>query len=283
MSSALCSPERERLNEPQKTTSSATGDLRVHEVVEAAGRPRRGVLPGERRAARGSSRAAGSSTPTPSSPSTARGRTRAASRRRSRRRRRGPLRPPAPASPARGPRRSPASRCGHGAWRGRSPSPRDARARRRSRDRTTAARARPPTSTRRGSTRPTSGTGRPDHSSSNASEYASPRSGDSTVTRTFSCRVQESSVQFVDPVSTAASVAHRELVMHEVRDARDRQRRRPAATRCPRDALCRRRRHRDRVGVIDVVHEPHRDAALAAPAAARRARCASLSPERSRS
>ena len=42
------------------------------------------------------------------------------------------------------------------------------------------------------------------HSCSNASVYAYAISGERTVAMTFSCRVHESSVQFVDPVHTAS-------------------------------------------------------------------------------
>ena len=52
--------------------------------------------------------------------------------------------------------------------------------------------------------------------------YAAATAGDSTAATTFSCRVQESSVQFIEPVQTLCAVAHAELVVHEVAPAGDR-------------------------------------------------------------
>ena len=41
------------------------------------------------------------------------------------------------------------------------------------------------------------------------------------MTITFSSRVQESAVQFVEPVQTSLAVAHDVLVVHQVRYARN--------------------------------------------------------------
>jgi hypothetical protein len=56
------------------------------------------------------------------------------------------------------------------------------------------------------------------------------------------------------------AVAHDELVVHQVGDARDRLRRH-AKRRDQLGVRLRRRRHRDRVRVVDVVDDPHRHAA----------------------
>ena len=85
--------------------------------------------------------------------------------------------------------------------------------------------------------------------------------GAETRTTTFSCRVHESSVQFIEPVQTSRAVADAVLVVHQVGD-----RRRWRASR--REGLDRlrprlgRRRHRDRSRVGDVVDEPDADATL---------------------
>ena len=62
----------------------------------------------------------------------------------------------------------------------------------------------PPTSAGRGSTFPERSTMPLSQSCPNASEYAYAIAGDSTVTIAFSCRDQESSVQFAEPVQTAS-------------------------------------------------------------------------------
>ena len=78
---------------------------------------------------------------------------------------------------------------------------------------------------------------------------------------TFSWRDHESSVQFVDPAQHRLAVAHDELVVHEVGNAGDR-----ACLEGERlDRLgrgLRRRGHRDRPWVGDVVDEADGDAAL---------------------
>ena len=56
----------------------------------------------------------------------------------------------------------------------------------------------------RGSTLPERSTSRCSQSSAKFAAYAPASGPDSTATSTFSCRVQESTVQFADPVSTAA-------------------------------------------------------------------------------
>ena len=111
------------------------------------------------------------------------------------------------------------------------------------------------------STLPLCATLRVVQSCSKSSRYRAATAAESTVTITFSSRVHESAVQFVDPVHTEARVAHDVLVVHEVGYARDRGRR-------ERHGLDRvgigdrRRRHRHLHGVVEVVRQADGDAAL---------------------
>ena len=90
---------------------------------------------------------------------------------------------------------------------------------------------------------------------------AAATSRDSTIATTFSCTENESFVQFIEPVQTALAVADTYLWCMRSGHARDR---------LVRDAERRdqlrvglgRRRNGDRVAVVDVVDDPHRDAAL---------------------
>ena len=64
--------------------------------------------------------------------------------------------------------------------------------------------ATPPTSIGAASKLPLPSTRPRDHRSSKSRAYARATPSEATVSRTFSSRVHESSVQFVDPVHTAA-------------------------------------------------------------------------------
>ena len=93
-------------------------------------------------------------------------------------------------------------------------------------------------------------------------------SSESTVTTRFSSRDHDSSVQFVEPGPDRAGVADDEAAMHQVGDAGDRARGESQAL-PRRRAGPRRRRHRDRVPVVEVVGEADGDSPRgAAPSSA---------------
>ena len=113
----------------------------------------------------------------------------------------------------------------------------------------------------RGSTKPLRATSPVCHSCSKSSVNALAIASSCTTATTFSCRVHESSVQLSEPVQTVALVADDELVVHQVGDAGDRLSLDGEAGDQQHVRLGR-RRHRDRVRVVDVVGEAHAHATV---------------------